>query len=325
MFQSKGFALQSSQKVMITLRLLALLLLCHALSAAPQRQKTRPGKSTPQPAPSLQIWVSAYNSNGVHRFDAKSGAVVGPALNAPGAQSVSRGPDGRLYICAEEINAVLRFYGTQTNGRFVWDDPTTMADETGGLDGPTAAVFGPDGNLYVASFNSDAVLRYDGQTGAFIDFFVTAGQGGLNGPDAGMLFGPDGHLYVPSFNNNRIIRYNGTSGANLGVFANQTSGLNQPRAMLFRPNGDLWVSSSGSGQILAYDSSGAFLRQVIAMRQVTGFAIHPKDQLLYAATSRGDRVRTFDPTSGALIQTFIPGGSDGMDFPTFVSFIKPLI
>lgn len=34
-------------------------------------------------------------------------------------------------------------------------------------------VFGPDDNLYVTSFGTHEVLRYDGQTGAFIDAFAT--------------------------------------------------------------------------------------------------------------------------------------------------------
>ncbi|MEG7521656.1 MAG: hypothetical protein M3H12_00930 [Chromatiales bacterium] len=32
--------------------------------------------------------------------------------------------------------------------------------------------FGPDGNLYVSDASLDAVQRFDGTTGAFIDFFV---------------------------------------------------------------------------------------------------------------------------------------------------------
>jgi hypothetical protein len=41
----------------------------------------------------------------------------------------------------------------------------------------------------VVSFNSNQVLRYNGQTGAFLGVFVTAGSGGLDGPTA-LLFRP---------------------------------------------------------------------------------------------------------------------------------------
>jgi hypothetical protein len=55
-----------------------------------------------------------------------------------------------------------------------------VSPRSGGLDGASALVFGPDGNLYVSSQNNNSVLRYDGTTGAFIDTFIQTGSGGLN-------------------------------------------------------------------------------------------------------------------------------------------------
>ena len=51
-------------------------------------------------------------------------------------------------------------------------DYLTNLDQTGDLVGPMAVVRGPDQNLYVASELNDRVIRYDGRTGAMIDFFV---------------------------------------------------------------------------------------------------------------------------------------------------------
>src|SRR5262249_4699132 len=48
--------------------------------------------------------------------------------------------------------------------------------------GPTGLDFGPDNNLYVASYGSSSVPRYNGSTGAFIDYFVPSGSNGLSGP-----------------------------------------------------------------------------------------------------------------------------------------------
>ena len=68
-------------------------------------------------------------------------------------------------------------------------------------------LFGRDENLYVAGgFN--AVLRYNGQTGAFIDEFVVSGSGGLSDPEA-LVFGPDENLYVSSRNTDSVFRYDG--------------------------------------------------------------------------------------------------------------------
>jgi DNA-binding beta-propeller fold protein YncE len=67
-------------------------------------------------------------------------------------------------------------------------------------------VFGPDGHhLYVSSYETDEVLRYD-TTGAFIDAFVSSGSGGLDNPE-GLIFGPDGNLYVSSGGTDEVLRY----------------------------------------------------------------------------------------------------------------------
>ncbi len=96
--------------------------------------------------------------------------------------------------------------------------------------------FGPDGNLYVTSFNSDQVLRYNRTTGAFIDVFVAAGgAGGLDSP-AGLAFGPDGHLYVGDHADDVILRYDGATGAFIDEYvAPGSGGLTKPDPMTFLP------------------------------------------------------------------------------------------
>ncbi|MEM8861578.1 MAG: choice-of-anchor Q domain-containing protein, partial [Chloroflexota bacterium] len=47
-----------------------------------------------------------------------------------------------------------------------------VSSGSGGLDKPSDISFGPDGHFYVLSGATDEILRYDGQTGAFIDVFV---------------------------------------------------------------------------------------------------------------------------------------------------------
>ncbi len=92
-----------------------------------------------------------------------------------------------------------------------------------GMGQPAQLTFGPDGNLYVASRADDAVHRYNGTTGAYIDTFVTSGSGGING-NVGLAFGPDGNLYVSARSSNNVLRYNGTSGAFIDVFVTTGSG-----------------------------------------------------------------------------------------------------
>ena len=81
---------------------------------------------------------------------------------------------------------------------------------SGGLSSPRGISFGPDGHIYVVSHNTNAVLRYNGSSGEFIDVFADGGD--PNGP-LYLTFSHDGsHLFVSSVNDHRVLRYNSTTG-----------------------------------------------------------------------------------------------------------------
>src|SRR5262249_56474067 len=68
-----------------------------------------------------------------------------------------------------------------------------LNDPFGFVFGPDCVVFGPDCNVYVTSFSTDQVLRYHGDTGAFMDAFVSTQNVGLDQPN-GSVFRRDGKL-----------------------------------------------------------------------------------------------------------------------------------
>ena len=104
-------------------------------------------------------------------------------------------------------------------------------------------------DLFTSSLGSDEVLRFDAGTGAFIGAFVSAGSGGLDGPE-GMAFGPDGNLYVPAEYSHAIHRFDGTTGAPLAPLA---TGLSDPNKVVFGSDGTLYYLDHLADRVRRYN------------------------------------------------------------------------
>ena len=131
-------------------------------------------------------------------------------------------------------------------------------------------VIGPDGLLYVSNFPNlltglgGQVLRFNPETRAFIDVFITSagGVGELNRPE-GLVFGPNGKLYITSFrdssqpsavgNTDMIRIYNNDRFAGkidlyqVGNTADPCAPRAFAQALLFGPKGRLFVPITGGG------------------------------------------------------------------------------
>ena len=104
--------------------------------------------------------------------------------------------------------------------------------------------FGPDGHLYVASFGTDNILRYDIGSGNFLDEFVSSGSGGLSEP-TGIAFGPDGNLYANDHQDGEILRFNGTTGAFIDTYVTAgAGGFTRPVFLTFVPQQQVTVTTS---------------------------------------------------------------------------------
>jgi hypothetical protein len=141
------------------------------------------------------------------RFDSETGAFLGD-LQPTGftgdfyPRGVVVGPDGLVYASVRNI--------APTGGEIMRWDPVTgnflgsfvTGDATNDLNRPEGIAFGPDGNLYVASFRADAldtdkVEEFSGTTGAYLGKIDLDQVGQPRAFAQALLFGPGGKLFVP--------------------------------------------------------------------------------------------------------------------------------
>jgi Concanavalin A-like lectin/glucanases superfamily/Calx-beta domain len=177
-----------------------------------------------------------------------------------------------------------------------------VPDNSGGLSRARTARIGPDGNLYVASADTQSVLRYDGTTGAFLDVVVPPGSGGLIGPND-LAFGPDGSLYVSGSGSGQVLRYDRVSGAFLGVVA---SGLSAPQGITFGPDGALYIVNQTSNDVLRYKdlTLTTFVAAGSGGLSQPRRAVFGPDGYLYVASSATGQVLRYNGQNGLFVNVF---------------------
>lgn len=159
------------------------------------------------------------------KYNAQTGARLGSlGLPAPSIlpldsfhpRGIVLGPDGKLYIAVRDLPAncgghILQYdLKTNTYARFI--DSTdacasAVPDPTSNhLHRPDEIAFGPDGNLYVASFRKnggdvDRILKFSGPNsthpGTLLDSIVLNVLGQPRAFAQGLAFGPGDRLFVP--------------------------------------------------------------------------------------------------------------------------------
>jgi len=274
-------------------------------------------------APNGNLHVSNYDNDSTVRVDGTTGASLGTfvasgsgGLNGP--RGMVYGPDGSLYVASELTDQVLRYNGTTGTfiDAFVTDNPLTLlVDEDGGLDGPIGIAFGSDGNLYVASSNTDEVKRYQGPgggtPGAYIGNFVTAGSGGLNRP-TGIRFDGSGRLLVSSFLTDQVLRYTAGGAFDVVFVTAGSGGLNEPEELVFGAGGNLFVASRANDRVLAYDDAtfaflGVYAQTTDPFDQPIGLAYGPSGSpTLKMGAYNSDLIRVAGAT---LTDTVFSGGT----------------
>ena len=165
-------------------------------------------------------------------------------------------------------------------------------------------VYAQDQYLLVSNREGRDVLRYNADTGAFVDVFIPAETGGMNVP-YGMTLGPDGNLYITSWateifpdNDPRVLKFDSHSGNYLGTFASD-SAMSAPADLAFGPDGNLYVAD-GSANVFRFDGNTGASMGVFASGDVgdsyRGLAWSPDGNLYVGTVS--DHFDRFDGATG---------------------------
>lgn len=193
-----------------------------------------PGDLIFGPDRNLYVSDSFFGTNSVLRYDGKTGAFLGVFASGGGLkvpQILAFGPEGHLFVESVLTDQIMRY--DKWTGAPLPAEGQPGAVFITGVKYPKFA-FGPDCQLYVATFDND-VRRYNRTTGALIDVFIPAGRNGLITVND-MVFGPDENLYLPSFQGASVFRFDGKTGAFIDLFVQPGSGgLANPISLTFMP------------------------------------------------------------------------------------------
>ncbi len=173
-------------------------------------------------------------------------------------------------------------------------------------------------DLLVSDFAGNSVLRFDAQTGAFIDTWAPALTGGIRGPHS-ILFDRDGNVLVVAENSRRVVRFL-PDGTLVGTVT--TQGLVRPVDAKVGDDGLLYVMNA-NGAIHRYDhDTGALVDEFVPagvpdsldrefMRfgpDIDGDGV--RDLLATAVAT--DHVHAYSGADGAYLGAFTAPGAGGM-------------
>ncbi len=203
-----------------------------------------------------------------------------------------------LYISSSRRHSVELYDGV--TGEHI---KTFISPGTAGLNDVQEVRFGKDGALYVSSMGSTAILKFNGQTGDFIESFTSGYE--LDRPTK-MNYGPDGLLYVSQWGNTRdaVVKFDTTSGTFVGeVLPSYFQGMDQT----WDDDGNLYITSWGIPDVRKFDSQGNALGVLINSSLTGPVNLWIDGDDLYVSDWSVGQVKIFDKNSGAFKSTFVTG------------------
>jgi Ca2+-binding RTX toxin-like protein len=180
------------------------------------------------------------------------------------------------------------------------------------------------GDLLIGTLGN-GVLRYNGQTGAFVGTLIPSVVNGEQLLPAGidfLLFSNEADLYVSNFlPNGDIYRFDFNTGAFVGVFVNGTNGdQHGPIKWTSFADGTTGLLAIVANQdiVRRYSNTGAVVGTFAQVPDIHSMVI--VGTTLYVTSQSLDAIFRFDSRTGASQGWLVPPGGDGhLDGPTFIA------
>ena len=165
-----------------------------------------------QVSPDGTIYVADYFGGKIYRYSASGTADPVPFASTPLVQADFMAFDagGNLYVTGVTVTDSL----LEPVVHRVSPTGADLGDFVTGFSGPEGIAFDAEGNLYVASFNSDIIQKYSA-LGADLGPFASLG---LSASMFGIAFDASGNLYVANFAEHSIHKFSPAGVEQLPVF-----------------------------------------------------------------------------------------------------------
>src|SRR5262245_4603774 len=224
---------------------------------------------------------------------------------------------GRLLV-TDAAHAWVQVFD-KTTGKFI-SRFGGKGDEDHHLDKPEGIAVDPDGNVFIADYNTGFIKKYDSSYNWVLTFSEYGSEKGQNIKSEFMDI-RDGKLYMPEAGNHRVDVFdlNGKFLFDFGGQGSEPGKFNVPESAKFSSEGKVYVADLKNDRVQVFDKDGKFLKMwgktgsaEGELKSPAGIALD-KDDNVYVTEIGNDRVQVFDK-EGNFLATWGKKGSGVGEF-----------